>query len=128
MKTLKLMLAAAMVLIPVSANAQDVLSADVLKANQASYVDLGSKKALGYYGKRNGKCDLTVMVIEDAPGFKPVSGRSDASAARLRVAINPGNTARIESDNGRSVAFFCNSGARRLTVMTLGDKTDDPTT
>jgi len=127
MKSLKLLLAAAMVLIPMSANAQDVLSARVLKENQATYVDLGSKRALGYYGKRNGKCDLTVMVIEDAPGFKPVSKRLDTSAARLRVAINPGTTARVESDNGRTVAFFCNSDARRLTVMTLGDKTDEPT-
>ncbi len=124
MKTLYLLLAAAFVVLPASANAQDILSTEVLSTRQATQVDLGSKKALGYYGKQNGKCNLTVMVFDKNQD----ASSENASAARLKVLVTPGTTASLESVNGRSVAFFCGSGARRMTVMTLGNKPTLPNT
>lgn len=94
----------------------------VVSAQEATRVDLGSKKTLGYYGKQNGKCDLTVMVIENQrPGDS-----TDVSASRLKMAVTPGTAARIDSAEGRSVEYFCATDARRMFVRTLAPNTDTP--
>ncbi len=107
---------------PLQAQDHEIVETTVLSAFEATNVDLGSKHALGYYAKRNGRCDLTLMMSED--GLERAS--TDGSAARLSLVVNPGKTARVESVEGRSAEFFCGLGARRMIVKTLHDTVARP--
>ncbi len=101
---------------------RNILKVAVLSSTEATQIDLGSKTALGYYGKRNGKCDLTVMVAENGPGNEIVK----SSASRVKVAIKPGTSASVESTEGRSVEFFCGPSANRMIVKTFGNSGETP--
>ena len=74
--------------------------------------DFGSKSTSGYFVQQAAHCVVNLMVYEkpdlDAP--------SSRTAARLRLVLNPGETAGLDSEEGRSLNFTCGDGATALVV------------
>lgn len=72
----------------------------------------GSKSMSGYFIEQAGTCHVTLMIIERSD---PERLRS-LSAARVRLALNPGQIAGLDSKEGRSLNFTCGEGATTLLV------------
>jgi len=74
--------------------------------------DFGSKSTSGYFVEQGKKCLVMLMVYEkldlDAP--------SSSTATRVRLVLNPGETAGLDSEEGRSLNFTCADGATALIV------------
>jgi hypothetical protein len=87
-------------------------ASEVYRAAQAISYELGSKRAVGYFLTRDGMCQLTLMIAEATdPDLAP-----PPSAARLSVAIQPGQSAALASAEGGSMLLTCGSGAETMLV------------
>jgi hypothetical protein len=74
--------------------------------------DFGSKAANGYFVQQAARCVVTLMVYE-----KPdADAGSSSTATRVRLVLNPGETAGLDSEEGRSLNFTCGDGAAALVV------------
>ena len=74
--------------------------------------DFGSKSMSGYFVEQARKCAVTLMVYEKSnPDETPTS-----TATRVRLVLNPGETAGLDSEEGRSLNFTCGEGATALVV------------
>lgn len=95
------------------------LSAEALSATNTvaspiegvSY-DIGSKSMHGYFVRENGACSVILMIAEkiDPETAPPVS------AARVRMMLQPGEVAGLDSEEGRSLNFTCGGSAATLLV------------
>jgi hypothetical protein len=76
-----------------------------------SYV-FGSKRAIGYFRGIQGKCHLTMMIAEavDPDVATPTS------AARLNLAMAPGQVADFMSVEGESITLGCGANADTVRV------------
>ena len=81
-----------------------------------SYV-LGSKFISGYFIHRTGRCHVTLMVIEksDPDSALPVT------AARVRLILNPGQVAGLDSEENRSLNITCGESGDTL-YANIGDR------
>jgi len=79
---------------------------------QSIRYDFGSKSMSGYFVSEAARCVVMFMVSEKAD---PDAG-SSATVTRVRVMLNPGQTAGLDSEEGRSLNFTCGEGATALTV------------
>ncbi len=71
---------------------------------------LGSKRAVGYFTSEDGECHLLLMVAEAVdPEFT-----TPLSAARLRVALRPGQLVTLDSDERRYLELTCGPDAKVL--------------
>ena len=79
---------------------------------------LVSKRAVGYFEPRDRECLVTLMIAEtvDADQARP------SSAARLSLAMLPGQSAALASEEGTSMELTCGAGAETVAVKrrTLG--------
>lgn len=74
--------------------------------------DFGSKSMSGYFVAQAARCVVTLMVTEKLdPDAAP-----SATATRVRLVLNPGETAGLDSEEGRSLNFTCGEGATALLV------------
>jgi hypothetical protein len=73
--------------------------------------DFGSKSTSGYFVEQAKKCIVMLMVYE-----KPDPDASRSTATRVRLVLNPGETAGLDSEEGRSLNFTCGAGATALVV------------
>src|SRR5262245_42487205 len=64
---------------------------------------LGSKRVAGYFVAANGECRLTLMIAEDVDPMTV----EPFSAARLVVALRPGQSAGVDSEEGASLRLTC---------------------
>jgi hypothetical protein len=76
-----------------------------------SYV-LASKALSGYFVQEGEICLVTLMIIEKPDPDRP----SPATAARVRLMLDPGQIAGLDSEEGRSLNFTCGAGAKTLSV------------
>jgi hypothetical protein len=74
--------------------------------------DFGSKSANGYFVQQSARCVVSLMVYEKPD---PDAG-SSKTATRVRLVLNPGETAGLDSEEGRSLNFTCGNGATALVV------------
>jgi hypothetical protein len=74
--------------------------------------DFGSKSTSGYFVEQAKKCVVTLMVYEK----RDPDADSSSSATRVRLVLNPGQTAGLDSEEGRSLNFTCDEGATALIV------------
>jgi hypothetical protein len=74
--------------------------------------DFGSKSMSGYYVQQAAKCVVMLMVSDTGD---PDTARL-RSATRVRLVLNPGETAGLDSEEGRSLNFTCSEGATALLV------------
>ena len=79
---------------------------------QAISHDLGSKAAIGYFVREAGACQVVMMIGEKADAETV----STSSAARLRLALLPGQRAGVDSEEGRSIDLTCGEAADSLIV------------
>jgi hypothetical protein len=80
---------------------------------QAISHDLGSKSAIGYFVREAGACQVIMMIGEKADAE---TASASSSAARLRLALLPGQRAGVDSEEGRSIDFTCGDAANTLIV------------
>jgi len=82
------------------------------QATQAMSYVLGSKRAVGYFEGRDGTCRVTLMIAEAVdPDIAPVT-----SAARVRLSIQPGQSADLGSAEGEAMQLICGTDATTLQV------------
>jgi hypothetical protein len=87
-------------------------SPETFRSAQAMSYELGSKRAIGYFVSHKGQCQVTLMIAElvDPEEARPTS------AARFSVAMMPGQSATVDSEEGVAMVLTCGSGAETVTV------------
>jgi hypothetical protein len=81
--------------------------------------DFGSKSVSGYFVQQAAHCIVKLMVYEK----RDPDADSSSTATRVRLVLNPGQTAGLDSDEGRSLNFTCGEGATALLVDS-GDRNE----
>jgi hypothetical protein len=79
---------------------------------QSIRYDFGSKSMSGYFVDQAARCVVTLMVSEKGDADSAPS----STATRVRLVLNPGQTAGLDSEEGRSLNFTCGEGATALLV------------
>ena len=74
--------------------------------------DFGSKSTSGYFVEQAKKCVVMLMVYEK----RDPDADSSSTPTRVRLVLNPGETAGLDSEEGRSLNFTCAEGASALIV------------
>lgn len=82
------------------------------KVLQSISYEFGSKFTSGYFVRHAGKCLIMLMIAEKNNPDQPLP----FTAARVRVALNPGQVAGLDSEEGRSLNFICGEDAAALMV------------
>lgn len=117
MKIISITAAAAVAALAIgSLGAAAVTGKNVTQAPEAadSYRDIeamsyvfGSKRAVGYFRGMSGKCHLTLMIAEAVDPDLAVP----TSAARLSLALAPGQNADLRSVEGDAMTLTCGPNA-----------------
>jgi hypothetical protein len=76
----------------------------------------GSKIMSGYFVQRNSVCVVTLMIAERIDPDLP-----SPTAARVRMMLDPGQIAGLDSEEGRSLNFACGEDAATL-VVSYGER------
>jgi hypothetical protein len=71
----------------------------------------GSKAMSGYFVPQNSVCVVTLMIVERSSPDLPLP-----TAARIRLMLDPGQVAGLDSEEGRSLNFTCGENATTLVV------------
>jgi hypothetical protein len=95
-----------------SAQSQSVRSEAKYAPIQSVRYDFGSKSMSGYFLDQAKKCVVVLMVSEK----RDPEASSSSTATRVRLVLNPGQTAGLDSDEGRSLNFTCGEEATALLV------------
>lgn len=74
----------------------------------------GSKSLSGYFTTQEAACAVTVMVSEKTDPDAP----HGLSAARVRLLLQPGQSAGLDSEEGHSVSLTCGESGATLAVET----------
>jgi hypothetical protein len=79
---------------------------------QSISYEFGSKAMSGYFAPQGSVCLVTLMIIEknDPDRLSPTT------AARVRLMLEPGQVAGLDSEEGRSLNFTCGDDAKTLVV------------
>ena len=83
---------------------------------QSISYEFGSKAMSGYFVQRNSVCIVTLMIAEKTDPDLP-----SPTAARVRVMLDPGQVAGLDSEEGRSLSFTCGEDAATL-VVSYGER------
>jgi hypothetical protein len=84
------------------------------KPVQSISYEFGSKSMSGYYVQEDSACLVMLMIAEKSdPGMSPAP-----SPTRVRLALNPGQIAGLDSEEGRSLNVTCGADAATLIVDT----------
>ena len=84
------------------------------KPIQSIAYEFGSKAISGYFVAQGSACLVTLMISDRSDPERP----SAATAARVRLVLEPGQIAGLDSEEGRSVNFTCGREAKTLVVST----------
>ena len=79
---------------------------------QSIRYDFGSKSMSGYFVDQAKRCVVMLMVYEK----RDPDAASSSTATRVRLVLNPGQTAGLDSEEGRSLNFTCGEEATALIV------------
>lgn len=85
-------------------------------------LDVGVKRAIGYYLANGGNCDLTVLL---ADGVTESNGLA-ASASRVSVKVSGGTSAQVDTIDGTALSFACSAGANDMTVRVFERVAESP--
>jgi len=78
---------------------------------QSISYEFGSKAMSGYFVQRNSVCVVTLMIAEKIDPDLPLH-----TATRVRVMLDPGQVAGLDSEEGGSLSFTCGKDAATLVV------------
>jgi hypothetical protein len=84
-----------------------------MKPLMAASLDAGTKHVVSYFLASDGRCRLTLMIL-DQP--KDDDARSSENGARFQVSVDAGGTARFDTTKGKSLEFACKPDARSMTA------------
>ena len=104
-------IAGAALIASASSSFADGTSRSVFKPVQNIGYEIGSKRISGYFVKRETTCLVTMMIIDAGS-----PGSSSTTAARIRLTLNPGQVAGIDSEEGRSINVTCGPDANMVIV------------
>ncbi|HEY8031471.1 MAG TPA: hypothetical protein VIF02_03570 [Methylocella sp.] len=82
--------------------------------------DIGTKRAVSYFLSDGNSCKLTLMLAEIVHDGE-VNG---LTATRVRVAIEAGKAAQLDSVEGKTLEFKCHSGAHVMSVAASNQATN----
>ncbi|NGO50316.1 hypothetical protein [Allomesorhizobium camelthorni] len=85
--------------------------AQYLPIQSISY-EFGSKFMSGYFVEQAATCFVTLMIIERSDPEAELS----VTATRVRLALNPGQIAGVDSEEGYSVNLTCGESAKTMLV------------
>jgi hypothetical protein len=85
---------------------------DTFQPIQAMSYVFGSKHLVGYFGSRDGKCQLTLMIAE----VVDLDRAPPSSAARVNLSLAPGQATSLNSVEDAPLALTCGAGARTVQV------------
>jgi hypothetical protein len=74
--------------------------------------DFGSKSMSGYFVRQGPACFVSLMVNEREDPDQP----SHVTATRVRLMMDPGQVAGLDSEEGRSLNFTCGKDAAEVIV------------
>jgi hypothetical protein len=100
-----------------SAQSQAVKDEATYAPIQSIRYDFGSKSMSGYFVEQAAKCVVMMMVYEK----RDPDTDSSSTATRVRLVLNPGQTAGLDSEEGRSLNFTCSERATAL-LVDVGDR------
>ena len=79
---------------------------------QSISYEFGSKALSGYFVPQGSVCLVTLMISDKSDPDR----LSATTAARVRLMLEPGQIAGLDSEEGRSLNFTCGRGAKTLVV------------
>jgi hypothetical protein len=95
-----------------SAQSQSVKDQAKYAPNESISYDFGSKSTSGYFVEQAAKCVVMLMLYEK----RDPDAASSSTATRVRLVLNPGQSAGLDSEEGRSLNFTCGERATALLV------------
>jgi|ERR1700722_6182966 hypothetical protein len=95
-----------------SAQSQAVKHMAKYAPNESISYDFGSKSTSGYFVEQAARCVVMLMLSEK----RDPDADSLGAATRVRLVLNPGQTAGFDSEEGRSLNFTCGERATALLV------------
>jgi hypothetical protein len=91
-------------------------SPTTIKPLKAISLDVGSKHVVGYFLNSEGQCRLTLMI---ADAFRDDSSDPSSQAMRLRLMVEPGRSALVDTTDGRLLQFGCEPNAQAMNATLL---------
>jgi hypothetical protein len=93
-------------------------SPTTMKPLMATSLDVGSKHVVSYFLNADGQCKLTLMIADAA---RDENSEPSAQILRLRLMVEPGRAALVDTTDGRLVQFACERDAQAMNA-TLPDQ------
>ncbi|HST36947.1 MAG TPA: hypothetical protein VLK25_10015 [Allosphingosinicella sp.] len=91
-------------------------SPTTMKPLKAISLDVGSKHVVGYFLNAEGQCKLTLMIADAA---RDDSSEPSTQVMRLRLMVEPGRSALVDTTEGRMLQFACESQAQAMNASLL---------
>src|ERR1700730_1284764 len=91
-------------------------SPTTMKPLKAISLDVGSKHVVGYFLNAEGRCKLTLMVA-DVP--RDETSEPSSQIMRLRLTVEPGRPALVDTTEGRLLQFGCAPDAQAMNATLL---------
>ncbi len=90
-----------------------------MKPLHAISFDVGRKHVLSYFLRKEGLCELTMMVTDRPDEASDGDEIPTLAAARFKAAIDGGKTARLDTPEGKSLEYACATDAHAMSVMQM---------
>jgi hypothetical protein len=100
----------------VSLSAAESRSPRMMKPLKAISLDVGSKHVVGYFLNTEGQCKLTLMIADT---FRDETSPPSSQAMRLRLMVEPGRSALVDTTDGRLLQFGCEPDAQAMNATLL---------
>lgn len=113
---IRVLVATAVCLASAAAFAESAKTVDLVPAKGVSF-DIGSKHAMTLFTPENGACHLTVVIAEQPD----MDGMAGHTASRMKVVVQPGTPARVETAEGKALVFNCAPDAKTMKVEVPAD-------
>jgi len=98
------------------ASAAESRSPTTMKPLNAISLDVGSKHVVGYFLNAEGRCKLTLMVADVA---RDETSEPSSQIMRLRLTVEPGRPALVDTAEGRLLQFGCEPNAQAMNATLL---------
>lgn len=113
--SLVLVSAVALSAIAGGAVAETAASMANLKPRQGISLDVGHKRAVGYFLSDSRICNLTLLVADRMAE----TGSDIPAATRLQFDVAAGSDVRVDTSEGKALAFACATDAKSMRVTKL---------
>jgi hypothetical protein len=87
-----------------------------MKPLMAISLDVGSKHVVSYYLNADGRCKLTLMIADTA---RDENSERSAQILRLRLMVEPGRPALVDTTDGKLLQFACEPAAQAMNATLL---------